>query len=162
MASLKSEVIDIIQSILSVVLILSICYCSAPDVIVYMIPLGLVTAIVSGGEIVCAYHRMTLSRSRYAKLRFLIECCIHLIVVVSYVEISRLRFDTLWSIATAYYCFVAVIQVIFALVTPPDQDLRFKVDRSLWLGAAQKDSFTADASEEDYHKDRGDEDWHGL
>lgn len=156
------EVMSTIQFILSVGLLVSICYFCELDVILYAIPLGLITSIVAGGEIVCAYHRMVLNASRFAKLRFTAELCIHLMALVSYVAIFRLRFDTLWSIAVAYYCCVVICQIIWSIVTPNDPDIKYKASKTLWLDKVRNDPLTSDVIEEEYYKERGDEDWHGL
>lgn len=59
------------------------------------------------------------------------------------------------SIALAAY-------ILLGLHNEPNRELMDQVDKSLWLDKIHNDPLIADASEEDYHKDRGDEDWHGL
>lgn len=151
-----------LQFILSALLLISICYFCDPSMILGAIPFGLATSIIAGGEIMSAYHRMRLRRTHFAGSRFCIECCIHLLVVASYIEIVQFRFDTLWSIATAYYGCVVICQIISCIVTPVDPEFKRKVDRSLWLDAVQKDPLTSNVTDEDFHKDRIKEDWHGT
>lgn len=60
---------------------------------------------------------------------------------------------------------IAMADVIWMLIhfnDQPDPEFKERFGKTGWMRAIHKDILTSDTTEEDWHKERGDEDWHGL
>lgn len=90
---------------------------------------------------------------------FVLPACFLLAFIFKYID--------LW---VTFYCLICaavilVIDVIWMLIhfnDEPDPKIRDKFDRIRWLDVIHNDPLTSDVTEDDWHKERGDEDWHGL
>lgn len=57
---------------------------------------------------------------------------------------------------------VCTLWILFHLFDEPDPERRERLDKKRWDLVIHKDPLTTDAIDEDFHRDRTNEDWHGT
>lgn len=55
-----------------------------------------------------------------------------------------------------------ILWMLFHLFDEPDSELRERFDKKRWDLVIHNDPLTTDATDEDFHRDRSHEDWHGM
>lgn len=158
--------------VLSFVIIplIAMCYLCDFETILLLIPWGIITFFFAGIGIICVYRQafaQDISNPFHGGkimrgIKFAVGLCFYSSISICYIIICQFRFDTLWIVAIVYYCLIVICFFLVSILSPPDPAIKDNFDKIRWLDVIHKDILTSDATEEDWHRPRGDEDWHGL
>lgn len=141
-------------------------WCDAPFGV--LVPFAIESVWV-GAELYTVYKR-TLGRNvirRYHGNWFVRLCkglyaaLFNLAVTVGTLAFIRDPYSLAGDIGLFFFCTVLVFRLICLWVYQPDEDIQTEFDRQRWNTVIHHDLSTADASDEDFRRDRSDEDWHG-
>lgn len=123
-----------------------------------------------GAELYYAYEKgfscngtIRYSGNLFVRLsKFALSVCFNLCVIVGSIAFFREPDSLAGEIGLFFFLTVLGFRVICLLVYQPDPAIKDNFDKIRWLDVIHKDILTSDATEEDWHRPRGDEDWHGL
>lgn len=94
--------------------------------------------------------------------KFALAACFNLSVIIGSITFFHNPNSLAGDIGLFFFLTVLGFRVICLLAYQPDPASKETFDKNRWLDVIHKDPLTADATEEDWHRPRGDEDWHGL
>lgn len=95
-------------------------------------------------------------------IKFVVALVFYSSAIIGYIMMGQTRSRFMWIAGAICYGLVLVSTVMSIGTTPKDSNFRDNFDKIRWRDAIRKDILTSEVTEDDWHKDRSDEDWHGL